>query len=82
MKQFVAFAALAVLAAGPAVAAAQEFPGRGATNGTFPERAGRGAFPGGRNVESPTVAASEPLTLALVGAGLVGASLLRRRRQS
>lgn len=50
------------------------FPGGGATGGTFP---------GGNcssNVGSAgTVSAAEPLTLGLLGVGLIGVAVLRRR---
>jgi hypothetical protein len=54
-------------------------PGANGTPGTFPGGgATNGVFPGGANATD--VSAAEPLALFLTGIGLLGASLLRRKR--
>jgi uncharacterized membrane protein YgcG len=58
-------------------------PGKNGSAGTFPGGGSTGgSFPGG-NCSSGgggTVSANEPLSLTLLGLGLVGASFLRRLR--
>src|SRR5262245_54156056 len=61
-------------------------PGKNGEPGTFPGGgASGGTFPGGNCSSNSggggTVSASEPLTLGLTGLALLGASMLRRRRQ-
>lgn len=77
-----------LLAVGPVAAApggnGGEFPGQGTgVNGTFPGGgATNGVFPGqGNGVSGNTVSTNEPLTLVVTGLGLVGASLVLRRRR-
>src|SRR5262245_17767418 len=55
------------------------FPGGGATGGEFP--GGNCSSNGGNGVSGGTVSASEPWTLGLTGLALLGASMIRRRRQ-
>ena len=68
-----------------AAAVPETFPGKGNGVGGTPGKNGTpGTFPGKgngvSNTSTGTVAASEPVTLLLTGLGLLGASLLRRRR--
>ena len=86
----------AMVAIAPAVSSAAgndcSFPGKGVGVGGTPGKGGEagqfpgggatgGVFPGGNCGTGGTVSASEPLSLGLTAAALLGASMLRRRRQ-